>query len=74
MKMNEEKLYELTDMLDDFSTRIEEFINTCEDEEQSERLIDTVSIKTRELLQELEYEMALLEQLGTDAQLMEVVE
>jgi len=64
--MSEKKLFEITDILDDFVIRIEEYVNSCEDEERCERFIDTVSVKTHELLQEIEHEMELVDLIETD--------
>mgnify|MGYP000377357792 CR=1 FL=1 len=62
--MQDEKLNDLNDILDVFVTRIEEFVNSCDDEERGELFIDTISLKTQEMLCEIEYEMELMDSIG----------
>jgi len=59
--MNDDKYIELCEILDDFGSRIEEFVNSCESDEYREIVMNTVYNKTKDALQEIEHEIEVLE-------------
>ena len=63
--MNEDKYDQLCEILDDFSTRIEEFVNSRESDDYREYVINAVYTKTKNALHEIEHEMEVLELIET---------